>query len=223
MGNKKKRVTVLALLVSVFTAFPVQAHNASANMRFQYIIPVSSNTGDMIRLLLKEFPYREAIQYPEARRRIVASALSAIGRVPYFWGGKYAPNGSYPEWGEPSKVYSKGNNTTGMVLPYGLDCSGFVQWAFYDALGEDAGIGIGISTMSQWDASYGIRFEDAVPGDLLFRSEPGNGTNHVGIVVGRNQHEEVFVIHCTSSVSGVCISKAKDAGFTMARRVKNVS
>ena len=207
---------MLFLMVAV-----IMVHGKTAlAVDFPYVAPVAKTPEDTIRSFVQEFSYRENIRYPEARVSIVKSALSAVGRVPYFWGGKYAPDGSYPDWGEPSKVYSKGSTTTGLILPYGLDCSGFVQWAFFDGIGEDAGVGM--STMSQWDASYAIPFGDAIPGDLLFRKEPGHGTNHVGIMVGRNREGTAFAVHCTSSVGGVCISEAGAAGLAIARRVKKL-
>lgn len=206
----RKRV----LIVSAFL-FLIQAAAVSA-AEFPYAIPYAIEPEDSIRLYLNEFPYRE-IHYPEVRLRIVASALSAIGKVPYFWGGKYDPDGLYPDWGEPFEVYSEGSPTTGTIRPYGLDCSGFVQWAFYDALGDDAGIGI--STTSQWYATREIEFEEAIPGDLLFRREPGKGCNHVGIMIGRNQEGTAYVVHCNSAMNGVSVSEAEEVGLTMARRV----
>ncbi len=205
-----KKIIILAVIM-VMCYRPVSAAD------FPYIIPSAISPEDAIQLFAREFPYRENIHYPEARERVVASALSAIGRVPYFWGGKYALDGSYPDWGEPSKVYSKGSKTTGTILPYGLDCSGFIQWAFLDGTGEDAGIGI--STMSQWSATYPVSLNEAIPGDLLFLHEPGKGKNHVGIYLGMGLNGMGYVVHCTASMGGVCISGLREAGLTVARRV----
>ena len=36
-------------------------------------------------------------------------------------------------WGQLRKVTAEGSSSTGTYRPYGLDCSGFVDWVFYNA------------------------------------------------------------------------------------------
>ena len=36
-------------------------------------------------------------------------------------------------WGVPTEVTAAGSGSTGTVRPFGLDCSGFVDWTFYNA------------------------------------------------------------------------------------------
>ena len=64
-----------------------------------------------------------------APERVAQSALSQVGRVGYFWGGKSLRMGPDPRWGMLTRVTSAGSDTSGLLLPYGLDCSGLVSWA----------------------------------------------------------------------------------------------
>ena len=88
----------------------------------------------------------------EERVAIVAAACSLIGKVGYFWGGKSYAIGWDGRWGEQQTVSVSGSKSSGTVRSYGLDCSGFVAWAYCNGLdGEDAGIGS--HTTTQWNAS----------------------------------------------------------------------
>lgn len=67
------------------------------------------------------------------RSQALAVGLSVVGKIGYFWGGKYSGTGWNPEWGTLKKVTAAGDHTTGTYQPYGLDCSGFVDWAYRTA------------------------------------------------------------------------------------------
>jgi len=58
------------------------------------------------------------------RRAVVEQALSLVGKVNYFWGGKSLAFGWDDRWGQLAKVTADGSSTTGTYRPYGLDCSG---------------------------------------------------------------------------------------------------
>ena len=60
----------------------------------------------------------------DTRKHIVTTALSLVGKVPYFWGGK-SEAGWNDEWNTPKLVTAAGSSSTGTIRPYGLDCSGF--------------------------------------------------------------------------------------------------
>lgn len=147
--------------------------------------------------------------YDNDRQRIVTeAALSLVGRVSYFWGGKYYDVGECPDWGEPRVVTSSGNPATGQELPFGLDCSGYVTWCYAQlGLGKEWLIGtIGDGTWNQWFNSQEITRDEARPGDIAFiRAYPGSSGNHVGIVVGR-LHGEPLIAHCSSSENGVVVT-----------------
>ena len=71
----------------------------------------------------------------EERVSIVAAACSLIGKVGYFWGGKSYAIGWDDSWGSPMTVSAEGSKSSGTVRSYGLDCSGFVAWSYYNGLG----------------------------------------------------------------------------------------
>ena len=91
------------------------------------------------------------------RKELMRCALSLVGRVPYFWGGKSAP-GWNSEWNTPKLVTSAGSSSTGTIRPYGLDCSGFTEWVYQTALGVTLYDG----TWNQWDATHAITEERCV-------------------------------------------------------------
>ena len=66
----------------------------------------------------------------EKRLELARAACSIVGKVNYFWGGKSSAAGVDPAWGELREVTSSGSESSGQMKPYGLDCSGFVSWAF---------------------------------------------------------------------------------------------
>lgn len=66
------------------------------------------------------------------RRAVVETACRLVGKVNYFWGGKFLVIGWNSRWGQLTKVWADGNSTTDTYRPYGLDCSGFVDWVFYN-------------------------------------------------------------------------------------------
>ncbi|MGM9631367.1 hypothetical protein [Butyricicoccus sp.] len=68
-----------------------------------------------------------------ARKAVVETALQLVGKVSYFWGGKSLVLGWDDRWGVPTEVTAEGSGSTGTVRPFGLDCSGFVDWVFYNA------------------------------------------------------------------------------------------
>ena len=136
------------------------------------------------------------------RRMVVTYALALVDKVDYFWGGKSLVLGWDDRWGEPAEVTAEGSDTTGTEQPYGLDCSGFVDWAFYNASGGSYIIGQGGGAAAQHASCTDIAGDEVQPGDLLFYPED----EHVGIAAGRDWLGRLLVVHCASGTSGVTIS-----------------
>lgn len=153
----------------------------------------------------------------EERIAIVSAACSLIGKVGYFWGGKSYAMGWDDRWGDPMTVSASGSKSSGTVRSYGLDCSGFVAWSYYNGLnGKDAGIGN--HTTTQWNATEMVDSQDAKPGDLVFyRPGSAGDDNHVGIVIGVNDNGSLLVAHCSSGQNGVVTGEAWSAGFQYVR------
>lgn len=163
-------------------------------------------TPEQIAAILKNLPKDISAD----RKAVLTSAYSLIGKVNYFWGGKSSAVGWDSRWGTPTKVTATGSRTTGTVRPYGLDCSGFVDWSFNNALGVVIGEGGG--TYSQLDNSTKITWKDALPGDIVFFSD----ISHVGIYAGVDDSSNPLIIHCASSQNNVVVTGLQ--GFTVIAR-----
>ena len=168
---------------------------------------VYSVSGDTAALL-RDLP--EGLS-PE-REAVVRTACSLVGKVNYFWGGKSLVIGWDARWGELRQVTAAGSSTTGTYRPYGLDCSGFVDWVFYNQSGGSYVIGHGGGATMQHSYCTDISWAGAQPGDLVFY--PDN--SHVGIVGGRDANGELLIIHCASGHNNVVITGKE--GFTSISR-----
>ena len=146
------------------------------------------------------------------RRQVVLTAYQLLGKVHYFWGGKSLIIGWDSRWGMPMKVTAEGSSTTGTVRPFGLDCSGMVDWVFYNQSDGQYVIGHGGGATAQHSYCTPIAWSDAQPGDLVFYP---NDT-HVGIVCGFDSGGNIMVIHCASSENNVVVTGK--SGFTSIAR-----
>lgn len=136
----------------------------------------------------------------ERRRAVVEKAYSLLGKVNYFWGGKSSVIGWDSRWGKLTRVTAAGSRTTGTIRPYGLDCSGFVDWVFNNSLGYVIGHGGGAA--SQHDHCKPISWSEAQPGDLVFYP----GDTHIGVFVGKDSSGGPLIIHCASSQNNVVLT-----------------
>lgn len=146
------------------------------------------------------------------RREVVQTALKLYGKVSYFWGGKSLILGWDNRWGTTMKVTAAGSPTTGTYRPYGLDCSGFVDWVFYNATDGDYIIGHGGGAHAQHTYCTNITWEDAQTGDLVFYPKD----THVGIICGSDANGNLLAIHCASGTNNVVITGV--SGFTSVAR-----
>ena len=149
-------------------------------------------------MLLRALPK----ELSEERRAVVERALSLAGKVNYFWGGKSLVFGWDDRWGQLAKVTADGSSTTGTYRPYGLDCSGMVDWAFYNATNGSYVIGHGGGAAMQHSCCTPVRWEDAQIGDLAFYPDD----EHVGIVAGWDKDGNIQIVHCASSYNNVVIT-----------------
>lgn len=164
----------------------------------------TASLGAQAREVLRALPDDLA---PE-RRAVVGTACSLVGKVNYFWGGKSLVLGWDSRWGQLQKVWAAGSSTTGTYRPYGMDCSGFVDWVFYNASGGDYIIGHGGGASAQHSYCTPISWDEAIPGDFVFYP----GDSHVGIVGGRDEAGDLLIIHCASGYNNVVITGLE--GFT---------
>lgn len=164
-----------------------------------------SASQEQARNVLRNLPADLA---PE-RRAAVEKACQLVGKVNYFWGGKSYVIGWDSRWGTIRKVFSPGNSTTGTYRPFGLDCSGFVDWTLRNA---------GLPSDGHWYINRNLTAvsqADALPGDLALYPD----ASHVGMVVGRNEAGKLLVCHCSSGQNNVVITEFAASGFTVVGRL----
>lgn len=157
------------------------------------------------------------------RKKIIETAMSLVGKVPYFWGGKSA-SGWNDAWNKPRLVTADGSSSTGKYKPYGLDCSGFTDWVY-----RTAGIGDMLSPSpyggirGPWKQSYAIKEDELLPGDLVIMYDPAKTTkvNHIGLFYGHDKDGKNLYIHCSSSGGGVVLNGF--SGFKYWRRIPDLA
>ena len=156
--------------------------------------------------VLKELPE----DLPEDREAVIRTACSLVGKVNYFWGGKSNAIGWDSRWGKLSEVTAVGNSTSGTYRPYGMDCSGYVDWVFNNALGYIIGHGGG--AMMQHIYCADISWDEVQIGDLAFYPDD----EHVGIVGGWDKSGDILIVHCAGSYNNVVVT-GKEGFISVAR------
>ena len=146
------------------------------------------------------------------RKAVVETAVQLVGRVSYFWGGKSLTLGWDDRWGTSMEVIAAGSGSTGTIRPFGLDCSGFVDWTFYNATNGSYYPGRGGGAATQHSYCTNIAWSDAQPGDLVFYPDD----SHVGIVGGKDADGNLLIVHCSGGANGVVITGS--AGFISVAR-----
>ena len=162
-------------------------------------------TPEQIQEMLKNLPE----DLSPKRQAVMEAAYSLVGKVNYFWGGKSSAMGWDSRWGTPTKVTAAGSIDTGTTRPFGLDCSGFVTWAFINATGDSSYAGvIGHGAANQYSRCKKIDWSEAQAGNLVFYPDLG----HVGIIAGKEENGNLLVVHCASSQNNVVVTGLQ--GFT---------
>lgn len=118
--------------------------------------------------------------------------------VEYDWGGKSVAIGWDPKWDKMTTDIGK--NGEKYYQRYGLDCSGFVRWAFINAGFEEAKSGYTINaagTVAHWgierlDAEGNLDVTAIRPGDYAYRHTSAG--DHIGIVTEVTD-TGIYVIH----------------------------
>lgn len=153
-----------------------------------------------------------------ARQALIDTALGQVGVIRYYWGGKPVNAGM------PLTVSLNGAGTAvvgssctadrkGRAVA-GLDCSGFVGWAYWTAFGVKPGMSTGTFTGSLGLEQIG--FGDLQPGDIGLQAVPGAASNHIGIFLGLDGNGKALWVHCSGS-SGVVVNNTN--GFRLYYRL----
>jgi hypothetical protein len=126
----------------------------------------------------------------EYSRNDVTNAAQSLLGVPYFWGGKHNEIGLNTDWGSLRQVTLSGNWSTGKTLPYGLDCSGFISWAYNQVLLPKGQV-FPDGTLNQYASAMLIPISESElqPGDIGYTK----GIDHVGMYIGTTDDLKMFI------------------------------
>ena len=216
-GNSKTKLTITVTgktkdeLISHYSLTAKQQEAVETLLEHGDILTSSSHslaiTDANVNAVIDGLPDR----LPQKRKDVVKNAASLVGKVNYFWGGKSSEIGWDSAWGSMKKVTAEGSPSSGSIRAFGLDCSGFVTWAFNNS---GMGMEVGHGTIGQKGASTLVSASTVQAGDLAFVSD----YSHVGIVVGQDESGNILVIHCSSGANNVVLATASSVGFNIYRR-----
>lgn len=133
----------------------------------------------------------------EARKAVIKFALSSVGKIPYYWGGK-ASAASYEKNGFGRVVEA---DYKGRVLR-GLDCSGWVQWVYWSAIGNR--LNGSNSTATLIGEGQKIKRSELQPGDIIVRV---GADSHVVMFLQWAGNGNMIVIHENSGANNVSVSE----------------
>ena len=140
-----------------------------------------------------------------ARVALARTALESIGKIPYYWGGK------------PVSADYDGNHFYSIVAAdykgrifRGLDCSGWLTWAYWHGTGRKLSE---MSTAGQIHLGRGIRRKNLQTGDIIIRAGTDETIGHVLMFLRWNDDGRAVCVHETGGVTNnVCLTLNADTG-----------
>lgn len=132
----------------------------------------------------------------EERKELVRYALSSVGKIPYYWGGKAGSTGY--EQNHFGAVISE-RDYKGRILR-GLDCSGWVQWVYWSALGnalrgeQSTGGLVGVGRK--------IKRSELRPGDIIIRT---GADSHVVMFLQWEKDGRMLAVHESARNNNVSV------------------
>ena len=133
----------------------------------------------------------------DERKDVIKFALSSVGKIPYYWGGK-ASAASYEKNGFGRVIEA---DYKGRVLR-GLDCSGWVQWVYWSAIGNR--LNGANSTATLIGEGQKIKRSELQPGDIVVRV---GADSHVVMFLQWAGNGNMIVIHENSGANNVSVSE----------------
>ena len=126
----------------------------------------------------------------QQRKDFVRYALTSVGKIPYYWGGK------------PSAPGYTGNGFGSLTVPdedgrllKGLDCSGWINWVYWSVTGKGLGAQ---STGTLLGCGSPVARDELLPGDICIRFNP---MAHVVIFLGWTAEGNMLCIQETTGNS----------------------
>lgn len=139
------------------------------------------------------------------RKQVIKTALSLVGMVPYYYGGKPHNTGWNDNWWEEITPDPKGRRKAG------LDCSGYVQWVFATAGFNGGNLDPSLLSTGSISKLQYITKDELQPGDIGLKYQ--GDSRHTGIYMGNDTW-----IHCSSS--GTVVVAPGYSGFPTYKRYK---
>ena len=124
------------------------------------------------------------------RKDFVRYALTSVGKIPYYWGGKPSAPG-YTRNGFGSLTVP---DEDGRLLK-GLDCSGWINWVYWSVTGKGLGAQ---STGTLLGCGSPVARDELLPGDICIRFNP---MAHVVIFLGWTAEGNMLCIQETTGNS----------------------
>ncbi|OON86011.1 hypothetical protein BXO88_09235 [Oribacterium sp. C9] len=144
------------------------------------------------------------------RKSVIRFALESVGKIPYYYGGKAGSRG-YEKNHFGSIVSS---DYRGRVLR-GLDCSGWIQWVYWSAIGDD--LNGSASTSSLVGEGEKIKRADLQPGDIIIRE---GSDSHVVMFLSWSGNGKMIAIHENSTANNVSVNEVT-ASYPYYRKLIN--
>ena len=134
----------------------------------------------------------------EERKNVIHFALTTVGKVPYYYGGKAGKQGlSGNGFGKTiAERDYKGRNRKG------LDCSGFAQWVYWT--GAENPLDFASSTQELIAKGRKIKRSELEPGDLVI--QPG-GESHVVLFLTWTKEGKMLAIHENATAGNVSVDE----------------
>lgn len=124
------------------------------------------------------------------RKDFVRYALTSVGKIPYYWGGKpLAPGYTGNGFGSLTVPDEDGR------LLKGLDCSGWINWVYWSVTGKGLGAQ---STGTLLGCGSPVARDELLPGDICIRFNP---MAHVVIFLGWTEEGNMLCIQETTGNS----------------------
>ena len=153
-------------------------------------------TEEEISAYMKDLPE----DLSEERKALIHFALSSVGKVPYFYGGKAGVKGlEGNHFGATiSSSDYKGRNRKG------LDCSGFVQWAYWSSV--DRSLDFASSTQELIGKGQKIKRSELKAGDLIIQP---SGESHVVVFIKWTKEGKMLAIHENGTAGNVSVDEVQ--------------
>lgn len=134
----------------------------------------------------------------EERKNVIHFALTTVGKVPYYYGGKAGKQGLTGNgFGKTiAERDYKGRNRKG------LDCSGFAQWVYWT--GAENPLDFASSTQELIAKGRKIKRSELEPGDLVIQPD---GESHVVLFLTWTKEGKMLAIHENATAGNVSVDE----------------